>query len=448
MGGSTIAGAEPPRLSGKRSHAPGVDAFSIEAQVATMRACQAPWRGHLLPMATPPGARYPYVYPRDLAAIARAHDRAPRDVGDAGPTLHAAAAFLMEAQSLDGLWGQRYDLEARDCSIYWQEDNTAHAVATLARHVRHARQKGEPSDIEARCVEAMERGLAAAKQRVYRKGINLYFSTTSVHESSLERGYTLWTNGSYRDALRLAVEAARLAERDDLAQRWGESLSRHEANMRRHFVQDGQWIRRLTPEGRFDRRPDVTLLSPFYFGFEHLDEEASDRSAARVENELWDPDLGLLQRYLPFREDRAVHLHAGNGPWLAYTAWLAQRHAARGNARRCRELLSHIQRFATPEGDLPEHVSTRERFLDFMANEWETGLDFRKEFDPEILLPRVGFTEILEEAVRMRKAYADAGAEAERSGDGIIRFAAPLAWCHAEFAVALALLEKAEAKTA
>lgn len=418
---------------------------AIQFHLDVLRTCQAAWKGALLPLATPPDARYPYVYPRDLAAVARAYDRMGSAAGDDAVSreLGGAAHFLLDTQDADGLWHQRYDLQGRDRSIYLQEDNTAHAVAVLARHIRHERRRGRASSIENECVTAIERALDGARARIYRKGINLYYSTTSIHESAMERGYTLWTNGAYRDAFRLAAEAAESAEREDLVKSWSARMQRLDENLKRHFVQDGQWIRRVTAEGRFDRRPDVTLLSPFYFGFEHLSKEASDRSAARVENELWDPDIGLLQRYLPFREDRAVHLHAGNGPWLAYSAWLAQRHAANGNLDDAADLMNRIMALGTPEGHLPEHVSTRERFLDFMDNEWETGLDFRKEFDVEIMLPRVGFSEILEEAVRMRNAYRSAAAEAERSGDGIIRFAAPLAWCHAEIAVALRFMETA-----
>lgn len=398
------------------------------------------WRGHVVPLATPPGSRYPYVYPRDLAAIARAFDRIDAKGTTSERMLEGAAAFLLATQGLDGAWGQRYDLDAKDRSIYKQEDNTAHAVAVLARHVRFHRRDGQPAANETATLEAIHRGLAHARANVYRKGINLYYSTTSIHESPIELGYTLWTNGAYRDAYRLAVEASRLTGDEAQASQWESQQLRLDENIRRHFVQDGQWIRALTAEGRFDRRPDVTLLSPYYFQFEHLAPVESETSAERVERELWDPDLGLLQRYLPFREDPHVHLHAGNGPWLAYTAWLAQRHAKNGRAKRAEEILALIERLATPDGALPEHVSTRERFQDFLVNEWETGLDFRKEFDPVILLPHIGFSTILEEAVRMRQAYDDAALEAERAGDGIIRFAMPLGWTHAEVAVAYASL--------
>lgn len=394
------------------------------------------WRGHIVPLASPPGSRYPYVYPRDLGAIARAFDRVEARGTASTRMLEGAAAFLLATQGLEGGWGQRYDLEARDQSIYRQEDNTAHAVAVLARHVRHHRRVGRDAPHEDASMEALARGLAHARSAVYRKGINLYYSTTSIHESAIEQGYTLWTNGAYREAFRLAVEAASLTGRDELATKWAQQCQRLEENIRRHFVQDGQWIRALTAEGRFDRRPDVTLLAPHYFGFEHLAPAESEASAERVERELWDPDLGLLQRYLPFREDPHVHLHAGNGPWLAYSAWLAQRHATRGRRKRAEELLDLIERFGTSDGALPEHVSTKERFEDFMQNEWETGLDFRKEFDANILLPHVRFSTILEEGVRMRDAYAQAAQEAARAGDGVIRFAAPLGWTHAEVAVA------------
>ena len=422
-----------------------MDLLSVRSHLEVLKTCQADWKGARLPMATPPGARYPYVYPRDLAAIARAHDRLEgvRDEEAVARELHAAADFLLATQGKDGLWGQRYDLHARDRSIYPQEDNTAHATAVLARHIRHERRCGRVSAIEKETLHAIERGLEGARHRVYRKGINLFYSTTSIHESAMEKGYTLWTNGAYRDAYRLAAEAFRAAGRDEHAEAWERRLLRLEENLARHFIQDGAWIRALTADGRFDRRPDVTLLSPHYFGFEHLGEAAAERAADRVEKELWDPDVGLLQRYLPFREDPAVHLHAGNGPWLAYSAWLAQRHAAKGRIERAQGIVTQILQLATPEGWLPEHVSTRERFLDFMEHEWETGLDYRKEFDPDILLPGVTFSQVLEEANKMHAAYQHAAAEAERAGDGIIRFATPLAWTHAEVAVALGLLARA-----
>jgi len=39
----------------------------------------------------------------------------------------------------------------------------------------------------------------------------------------------------------------------------------------------------------------------------------------------------------------------------------------------------------------------RQVFRDFIKSQWKTGLDFKKEFDPEILLPNLDFDKIVEE---------------------------------------------------
>ena len=85
------------------------------------------WRGHVVPLAAPPGSRYPYVYPRDLAAIARAFDHIGATGTASTRMLEGAAAFLVATQGLDGSWGQRYDLEAREQSKPVRERDRAAA---------------------------------------------------------------------------------------------------------------------------------------------------------------------------------------------------------------------------------------------------------------------------------------------------------------------------------
>jgi len=55
------------------------------------------------------------------------------------------------------------------------------------------------------------------------------------------------------------------------------------------------------------------------------------KSVNYLEKQLNDPEFGMIMRYLPFYDDFAVHVHAGNGPWLQYTAVLAQYHFWSGN---------------------------------------------------------------------------------------------------------------------
>ena len=129
-----------------------------------------------------------------------------------------------------------------------------------------------------------------------------------------------------------------------------------------------------------------------------------------LESSLWSPEFGLLQRYLPFNEDMSMHAHAGNGPWFQYTGILAQYYYFMGNRDRGDEILSIMDQYQSEDGYLPEHVSSCERFWEFIRTEWETGNDARKEFDPEILLPNLSYDLIVEELVNMKKSY-----------DGIIR---------------------------
>jgi GH15 family glucan-1,4-alpha-glucosidase len=171
-------------------------------------------------------------------------------------------------------------------------------------------------------------------------------------------------------------------------------------------------------------------------------------AAQKISVELWDPDLGLLQRYLPFAEDPGVHVHAGNGPWLAYSAIYAGYLAKTRRADEAERVLRLVAARATPEGALPEHLSTRERFFDWWDREWETGVDFQKEFAKDILLPGVGFSRVVEELSHMRAEYERLRTHLDTTTDDIIRFATPLLWSHAEFLLALFALKDARAGAA
>jgi len=202
-----------------------------------------------------------------------------------------------------------------------------------------------------------------------------------------------------------------------------------------------RYIRRLDPHGNMDLRPDITLMSPFYYGFLRYQKEM-DASVAFIEKQLWDPEFGMIMRYLPFYKDFAVHVHAGNGPWLQYTAILAQYHYWKGNLERGDQLLAAIDNHRGENGELPEHLSTCARFEEFMKTEWKTGIDFDKEFHRPLLLDDVDFDKIMEEANNMARAYQETGSkcmitDSSRAEGGYIQFAMPLMWSHVEYSRAL-----------
>ena len=416
------------------------DLFTVEPHLAVLARSSGPWRGRNVPLATPPGTRYPYVYPRDLAGSARAFDGLHRrgiESKRVFEALAAAAAFVAHAQAPDGSWTQRYRLDGTDAGIYRQEDNVAHGMIALGLYAQAARRQGEAVEVDV--LTHMERAYRHARAVNFRPGVNLFYSTTTIHESAIEEGYTIWNNFAHRRAFELYRRV--LEEAGD--PREGEVrtfLDMLDANLARHFVVEGGLARRVTPLGRHDRRPDITLLAPYYFDAQDVVGGALDTAAQRVERELWDPDLGLVSRYLPFTEDPTVHAHGGHGPWIQYSCILAQYHARRGSRARGREILRLVAERAV-NGELPEHLTTRERFVDFWEREWQTGRDFEKEFAPTILRHDVPFGRVVEELVHMRDEYARLRARVD-AGEEVLAFAAPLAWSHAEFLEALLLLER------
>jgi len=403
--------------------------------------------GRLL-LASSPESRYPYIYPRDTSCAVQWLRRvAGSPLGyESGPQafelMKSIAHFMKDVCSESGKWGQRYSLEGEDKSIYRQEDNVAHGISILCNYLLAARRlKKEIDDLEG-FLSCVDRALSYSADHLYHKELNLFYSTTAIHESLLEEGYTCWVNFSFLYAYSLADEVA--SEMDQAG-----IISRSHLNFRTHFLysvselfMSGQrYVRRIDPKGNMDMRPDFTLLSPFYYGFWHYKTELTN-SVRFLEKQLNDPEFGMIMRYLPFHNDFATHVHAGNGPWLQYTAILAQFHFWCGNTKQGDKLLQLIDQHKNENGEIPEHLSTCRRFEEFRKREWQTGRDFDKEFHKPILLDGCKFDNILEEANNMARSYEQTGSRCMVRDDtssegGYIQFAAPLMWTHVEYARAL-----------
>lgn len=405
-----------------------------------------------IPLASDPDNRYPYAYPRDVASITRAwlaalrHDLRPEECRD---RIVDAARFFIDVQD-DGWWYQRYALDGSDRSIYQQEDNVAHGIRTLAHAVFALEESGVLASTDpvllGGIVDAIDGAVSVIRDELYDANAHLVESTTSIHEGSIESGYTLWVNCTTVAALRQAHDAldslsGSVSVPAEVRERVEETVDLLEGGLVRSFAVDGRAVpRRYDPDGNRDERPDITLLAPAYYGLDDLFGEHAARAANRAAASLEDPHLGGLQRFRGFYRDHEVHQHGGNGPWMQYTAWHAQIRFDRGDLDRGDEVLSTITAQADEAGHIPEHLSTRERYQQFIEREWDTGLDYEKEFDDDVLRD-VPFNRIVEELSHMKEAYEQMQDDlAERE---VISFAEPLTWCHAEFMVALLRREDA-----
>lgn len=402
-------------------------------------------------LATMPGSRYPYVYPRDSACASRMLFRvsaSPLRCGDiAFRLLSGITRFIMACQREDGYWGQRYGVDAEDKGIYKQEDNVAHGVTIIARYLLAAAKREvmiQDLDIY---LDALEKGVRYALTNYYRREIHLFYSTTSIHESAIEEGYTIWVNYACLLMLKLIDHVSTTY---DCGNRFKEALGLRksfESTLENVFSHSERYVRRLRPDGVVDLRPDITLLSPFFFsddGSLSGDPLLFKETINFIYDNLWDPDLGMLQRYLPFIEDPSTHIHAGNGPWIQYTAMLAQYYFSRGEKERGNEIMTIIEGYMTREGFLCEHLTTAERFYEFKKLEWLPGNDFDKEFDPHILVPGISYDHIVEELNHMKLSYEDVERQCRENPDGYITFATPLMWSHAEYSMALFMRTESE----
>jgi GH15 family glucan-1,4-alpha-glucosidase len=403
--------------------------------------------GRLL-LASPPESRYPYVYTRDsscavqllrrLAGSAHGYDAAETAYG----IMKSMARFMKDTISPEGSWGQRYSIEGENKSIYRQEDNVAHGISIICNYLLTAEYlKRDIEDLES-FLACVDRALGYGRRALYEEELNLFYSTTAIHESAMEQGYTCWVNFSFLYAFSLAKEVAdKIDEKNIISSEHLSFRERFLYSVSELFMSGNRYVRRTDPSGAMDMRPDFTLLSPFYYGFLHYKEQM-ENSVTFIEKQLWDNELGMIMRYLPYYRDFSTHVHAGNGPWLQYSAVLAQYHYWSGNVKRGDELLAIIDSYRSDAGEIPEHLSTPRRFEEFMEREWKTGIDFQKEFYKDILLDNIEFNKILEEANNMHRSYEACSKRRmfrkdKKPGEGYIQFASPLMWSHAEYARAL-----------
>lgn len=394
-----------------------------------------------VPLASFPDNRYPYVYPRDVACITRAWVAALKaGIRSELCCKHVvdAARFHLAVQSENGAWQQRYSLNGEDKGIYIQEDNTGHGLRILANAIQAIDDQGLDIDktFRSNIIDAIKRAVTYVRNELYDPNAGLIESTTSIHEGRIESGYTLWVNCTYVAALRHVKTGLSMMseETGDIEDSIDEFRTILEKGVKRAFTTPSQVPRRYSQTGEVDIRPDITLLSPYYYRLSDIFGDSLETAVERVTAALEDPRLGGLQRFLGFSDDYEVHQHGGNGPWMQYTAWHAQYRFDQGEVEAGDEILSTIAQYVSEDGYIPEHLTTRPRYEAFMENEWHTRQDFEKEFD-EAVLRDVPFDLIVEEVGHMGDSYQDLASQlSERE---IVSFALPLAWSHAELLTAL-----------
>ncbi len=180
----------------------------LEAHFKIIQSCSVETDGgEKILLAARPESRYPYFYPRDGACasgiLAYLSTSELSIADDAYELLKSIANFVLKIIGYDGYLGQRYALSGEEKSIYKQEDNNAHGLIILANYLITAKSREEDIQDIDRLLLSIKNASQYAIKNYYRPEINLFHSTTSIHESALEEGFSCWTNFAYLRAFHL-----------------------------------------------------------------------------------------------------------------------------------------------------------------------------------------------------------------------------------------------------
>ncbi|MFH1849063.1 MAG: hypothetical protein ABH879_02655 [archaeon] len=355
--------------------------------------CRAEVKGGLAFYASPPDSQYPYIYTRDLSIALNLLS----ELSDYS-SAKACCEALISFQS--GGWVQKYSAEGKRKDDIVQEDNTPLAVWAILSYVTAS---GD-ADYGRRVERLVTRACDLVCGNLGKSG--LVRSHTSIHESEINNGYELWNNSASARALELAGQVYGI-------ERHSRSAGLIKGAIATKLVRNGKLIRRVRMNGTPDLMPDVMLLAPFYFGI--MGDRRLLKNALEAVERLRDP-MGGYHRYPPESRQKGI-VTLFPGPWVFYTAWVAQMYFALGMRARAEDNLDWIFRMMTPQG-LPEHVISSETF-------------FRCKAEQLRRLKRL-------EAVRELKEYVAAGytgidrMELIAAKGRIVPYSVPTLWSHVE----------------
>lgn len=348
-------------------------------------------------LATPKGERYPYVYPRDHSICtlgflaAKLYDRAKK-----------ALSFVLSNQLKSGAFPQRYDVHGRDASYKpIQIDGTALIIYSFCRYIEKTK------DLEF-AKQHWYRLLNAANyiiNNIHEKG--LVYTPNSIHEfPPIEQGLEIWANSVCCAALRELNKLSKLLKYKEnfnlISKRIKRSILKYMWNSRiKGFVKNI----RIKESSSVETYTDASTIGLVEFNIIPDKDKRVISTIKNIERDLWNPKLGGICRY-PKYEGRN---NGGYGPWPHFTLMVCKHFIRRKNKLKADKYLNWVINIAY-NNELPEHISTKEEFEEYVIDFSEAGL-LRK--DRLIMIKNA----------RKHKMFKK----------GLAYITIPLAWPHAEF---------------
>lgn len=352
-------------------------------------------------LASPPGKRYPYIYPRDHSIIllgflsAGEYRRVKKGI-----------KFIFSTQLKDGAFPQRVDKNGRDASYKpIQIDNVGLTIYCLSKYSEISKDyelfkelKNEINDACKYIIKNID------------KNRRLVFSNNSIHEfPPLERGFEIWANSVCCAALMRVGKIKRMLKmKTNNEERWGEQI--------RDSVLKFMWNKRkntflktirIAESSSIVVEPDASKYAPAYFGIIKDNNKKIIKVVEEIEKELWHKRLGGICRY-PKYEGRN---NGGWGPWPHFTLMIARNFINRKIKNKAKKYISWIHKVAY-KFLLPEHIAEVKEFEEYVKDFKNAGI-LRK--DRMIIIKNA----------RKHPMFKK----------GIAYITVPLAWPHAEYII-------------
>ncbi|NOR48309.1 MAG: glucoamylase [Methanosarcinaceae archaeon] len=319
--------------------------------------------------ASPPGTRYPFIYPRDhsidiLGAIASGlMDEAKKGL-----------EFMLKSQKPSGEFSQRYDVDGNDASYKdLQIDGNGLILFALGKYFEATGGSffEEMADKEF-VLEHWETIEKAVEFILMNKNeeVDLIHTINSIHEyPAYEHGFEIYANSACCAGIFAAVKMGQAIDKD--MSKWESEaetikeaiLTRMYSPRRRSFIKCIRVKDKKSNPIGYDAFAssvidvDVVEYSPAYFELITEYDVKTISTVKRIHEQLWDKEIGGLNRY----PELWGRNNGGYGPWCHFTCQLANHYTAIDNQDMAEMYLGWVVEMAH-NYQLPEHISTIERF--------------------------------------------------------------------------------------
>ncbi len=319
--------------------------------------------------ASPPGTRYPFIYPRDHSmAIIGAVDADLMDQARKG------LDFVLSSQKPLGEFSQRYDVDGNDASYKdLQIDGNGLVLYALGKYFEGTGgsffEAMADKEFLLKHWEAVEKAVGFILMNKNDE-VDLIHTVNSIHEyPAYEHGFEIYANSTCCAGLFAAVKMGQALGKD--VSQWEEEANKVRASImtklysarRRSFIKCIRVKDRTSNPIGYDAFAssvidvDAVEYAPAFFGLIDDTDIKVRSTVKRIHEKLWDKEIGGLNRY-PEMWDRN---NGGYGPWCHFTCELAHHYIRVDNQDMADMYLEWVVDMAH-ENLLPEHISTIERF--------------------------------------------------------------------------------------